>query len=254
MKTLAVSLIVLLAACNKENQPAIHQQSPPQMKLARINASVSEQAANPSNPYDSIGSIHNKVLQKVCDYVDETGDTSISGRREQVNNYFKNRYGEDISKKLLEMESRSKKDFPGGMIKAVPQNMFSTVVESYLNRIINAVRSVKTMDGYQAFKATVVSIEKEVPADKRLSKAEQQKMFLAASIARYSVSFWMGKAAIKPEDQTLSTMGFFGNVWRAINVGLSDVSGAVSGMGYSESIREILEDASDMSGLASAFL
>jgi hypothetical protein len=254
MKFLAAGLIVLLAACGKEKGAVIPSLTEHKVSTAVLFAEKADRAANPSNPYDTIGRIHNLILQATSEYVHQSGDTSITGRRQQVIAFFKTHYGEDVEGRLLRMESLYKKDFPGGIVKAVPENMFSIPVQTYLNRIVTSAGSITLTDGYDAFKATIVNLEKEVATDKRLNPAEQQKIFMVASVARYSISYWLEKANNNAEGQEASTMGFFGKVWRAINIGMTDIGAAIDGIAHFESPRHVLQDASDMSSLASTFL
>jgi hypothetical protein len=253
MKFLAVGLIVLLAACSKEKESGIPSLTEHKVSTAVLFAEKADRAANPSNPYDTIGRIHNLILQATSAYVHQSGDTSITGRRQQVIAYFKTHYGEDVEGRLMQMESLYKKDFPGGKVKAVPENMFSISVRAYLYRIIISAGSINSIDG-DAFKATIVNLEKEAATDKRLNPAEQQKIFMVASIARYSISYWLEKANNNADGQEASTMGFFGKVWRAINIGMTDIGAAIDGIAHFESPRHVLQDASDMSSLASTFL
>ena len=205
---LAACIIVMLAACNKEN-PSV-----PSVVLASTASSVSlntlsaDPAANTKNPYDSIGLIHNKVLGVIWDYVQQTKDTTANGIRSRVSDFFKQRYGTDINARLTQAAIYFTKDFPAWQVAGAPKGYFTPITEAYLNSILDAIRRTKDLDGYGLFHSTVTDIENKVLLDKNLSMAERQHILMVASVARYSVAYWMGKAATASPDTSSSLMGF----------------------------------------------
>jgi hypothetical protein len=252
--TLAASLIVLLAACNKDT-PGANVAKPQMVGAASFQQmAITDSIRNPLNPYDSIGLIHNQALSATWDYLQKSGDTTSKGKRMQVIQFFKKRYGKDISPQLNQMEFLYHQDYPAGILKVSPQGAVSPLMAGYLNQIVAMVKAIHEPTGYNIFNSGIVSLEQKIIADKQLTALQKEKVLMVSSISRYSIAFWMDKANRVGGHQDASTEGFFHWLLQAINCGLTDVGAAASGIGHLESPGEVLEDASDMSSLASAFM
>ncbi len=252
--TLAASLIVLLAACTKD-APSANVAKPQMVGAASLQQmAITDSIHNPLNPYDSIGLIHNQVLQVTWDYLQKSGDTTSNGKRKQVIQFFGKRYGRNITIPLSQMEHLYHQDYPSGIQKVSPQGIISPLLAGYLNQIVAMVKAIHQLSGYKVFKSSIVSLEQNIITDKQLTPLQKEKILMVSSIARYSIAFWMDKANRIGGHQDAATEGFFHWLLQAINCGLTDVGAAASGIGHFESPREVLEDASDMSSLASAFM
>lgn len=250
----------MLAACNKDAQTGKAPETV--QKVNAVNpvanrmvsqALVTDPAANPGNPQDSVGQIHNQVLNVVWTYMQSTGDTSITGRRNQVVLYFKKRYGISIGDQLLQGEARFKRDFPKGVFTA-PKGSYGAAGENYLSSITATVHNIKDLAAYGAFKENMLGIEKNIMADRTISTNQQQQLLAVASIARYSTSFWLQKANTPPSGGVNEAMGFFRNLGKALTVGLIDTCAGISAASDGLSIQEIVCEASDASSLWSVFL
>lgn len=249
---LAAGITVMLAACNKE-KPASPKVAPAKViSTLSIRAANNDRAANPLNPYDSIGVIHNQVMDVTCDYIQKTGDTTGASIRTQVAAFFKNRYGADIGNGLIEMGKHFTEEFPGRQFTDVPEGVFNNATEKYLNRIIAAIQSVKDVNGYDNFKTAVLDVENEVTKDRRLLPAEQKHILIVSAVARYSMSYWLQKVDTSSDEAY--PMGFFHNLWKAINVAAADTCGAIDGIIHLDSPRSILAEASLDSAITSALM
>jgi hypothetical protein len=251
---MAASLIVLLAACNKDAPNA--NVAKPQMTTAVAvqQKAVTDSIRNPLNPYDSIGLIHNQALQVTWDYLQKSGDTTSNGIRTQVIQFFGKRYGSDITVPLSQMEHLYHEDFPAGIQKVSAQGMVSPLMAGYLNQIVAMVKSIHKPTEYKIFNSGIISLAQNIITDKQLTATQKEKLLMVSSISRYSIAFWIDKANRIGGHQEASTDGFFHWLLQAINCGLADVGAAASGISYFESPREVLEDASDISSLGSVFM
>jgi hypothetical protein len=249
---LAAGVTVMLAACNKEKQASQNVAPVKKMGAFSLSAINNDRAANPLNPYDSIGVIHNQVINVSCAYIQKTGDTSNTSIRNQVAGFFKIRYGTDINSRLMVTYGQFKKEFPGGQYASAPKGIFSATAESYLNRLLGTIQSIKDTNGYTTFKAAVVGIENMVIKDKNISADEQQHILMVGAVARYSMSYWL--QLVNTGNGESDPMGFFHNVWKAINVAAADTCGAIDGMVHLDSPRDVLEEASFDSAGVSAMM
>jgi hypothetical protein len=249
----AAGVVLMLAACKNEKQTAPVTITPVGMNSLASNITSPDPASNLSNPFDSVGAIHNEVVNATWNYMQSTGDTSISGRRNVVIRYFKTRYGAEIGTRLLQDEGLYKKDFPSDST-TLPNNRFNPATENYMNQILAKIHAITDASAYPAFKASMVSMEKTVMADRSLTVTQQQQILAVAAIARYSVSFWLTKAGTQPANGGADTMGIFRNFLRAVSIGFIDVTTGMESASHGESIQEIVEDASDVSSIWDAFL
>jgi hypothetical protein len=256
----AAGAMLLLSACNKDAQTGKTSETvqkvntvKPTESLLVSQALATDPAANPGNPLDSVGQIHNQVLNVVWTYMQSTGDTSITGRRNQVILYFKKRYGIAIGDHLLESEARFKHDFPKGVI-TVPKGSYGAAGENYLNSMMATVHNINDLGAYGSFKENMMGIEKNILADRTIGITQQQQLLAVASIARYSASFWLQKANTPPAEGVNDTMGFFHNLVKALTVGLIDTCAGAGAAMDGLSIQEMVCEASDASSLWSAFL
>jgi hypothetical protein len=249
---LAAGITVMLAACNKEGKVKSNVATVKETNRFALNSAPNDRAANPSNPYDSIGVIHNQVVDVTCTYIQKTGDKAIISIRNQVAGFFKARYGSDISHQLIDTYGRFTKKFPNRQFTIAPKGIFSVAAESYLNRVLGTIQSVKDASGYDTFKSAIVSIENLVIQDKNISANEQQHILMVSAVARYSMSYWLRE--VNTGSGESDPMGFFHNVWKAINVAAADTCGAIDGMVHLDSPREILEEASFDSAGVSAMM
>lgn len=243
------AVIVMFAACKNEKQAVPVTTQPVSMAVLVSRISRPDPASNPSNPLDSIGAIHNKVLEVTWDYVQATGDTNLIGRRNQVIRYFRQCYGIETGTRLLQAEALFKKDYPAGQM-FVPKNRVAPSVENYMNQIIVKIHEMTDASAYPAFKTGMVSMEKIILTDRSLTVIQQQQVLAVASIARYSVSYWLEKSNTIPPNDSLDK-GLHHNFIISLGCSLVDVFGGINGATYGDSIREILEDASDESSLCS---
>jgi len=249
---LAVGIIVILSACKKENGVQTVLVQKPLTQTVPLSASIKDRAANFQNPYDSIGMVHNMVLQTVVGYQVKTGDTSVATTYKIVASFFRQRYGSDIGSQISKAEQNFMHDFPGMQVNSVPDAKLQPLTAAYINKIVTAIHDVKDSTAYGAFKSSIESVESAAINDKSLTVNEQQKVLIAASVARYSLSFWLAQTSAGNGKNDV--MGFFHNIWKAINCALADTGSAIDGVIHFESPREILEDASTVSAICSAVM
>jgi len=244
---LAAGIIVMLAACKKENATNTEGILTVPTSALSMSATQAVLPGNPQNPYDSVGMIHNQVLQKVCSYVNQRKDTTSGGIRKQVSAFFQQRYGTSINTQLIRADQHFLITFPARQVNVIPDK---NAPANYCNQILAAINQLKEDSSYQVFYRKIVSIESNVLHDKTLTPEQAQQVLTVASIARYSIAFWMTKAASNDND----TMGFFRKIWQVINSGLADAGGAIDGIFSGSTIGESLEEASFESALCSALM
>ncbi len=196
-KQMIIIAIALLAiACKKEtrqNNASTDQRSP----LRSLSEAVVTTPANPINPYDSVGRMHNAGLDYISRMILRTGDATAGA----INRYI-SLFCRDSLHIVMPVISPAphlliRQGSPDELNKAIGQLPYSLSVKSYLNRLVDLAKDSTGTWNYAAFKKQVMNLENKVLTDRALAIDQQRILLSAASVARYSAAYWSAKAAQK---------------------------------------------------------
>jgi len=197
MKTQFVIIVGLLAwglaACNKKDQVPTDRSS---ANNRALNAYLNDDTmnitpGNPANVYDSVGYWHNAILSGIqpCIPVSNANADTITGCVIKFANkahlYLPVRSLATIPKLIKESENNFY-----AVINRLP---FSDRAKFLTDSLLKVVDEKSSSDsaGYSSIKASIIGFENNILKDNSLSNIDKKELLGAASIARYSVYYWL---------------------------------------------------------------
>lgn len=192
MKPFSIFLFIIIAATSCQKQTTKNTATPDnEMEHSEISGSVSTDISpgNPANPYDSAGILHNRALASVRNYMQQTGDETITGTVNIIRNYFKVHRKLDMGDPLLFI--------PIGMMEAVTRDHNGFLSRTFLSvpmRVLYTqfIDSLKkfTVFNRKLFKSFVMNYENQVMQRKDFTDTERRILLIAFSITRHSGFYW----------------------------------------------------------------
>jgi hypothetical protein len=219
-------------ACKQENlkPEGLQMSENPQSNSASIPCSP----ANPDNPFDSVGIIHNLALNDVKNSVGFSNST-INQRVNRANQYLSQQFGISATFTISTITN----------IIADSSNSFNTTINNLSvsnnlrNRLRNVVFLIKNnsdFDNYCDLKNQIMILEQAVIDDNTLSTNEKNIFLKVSSIARHTLHYWTSiywnEIGYDVNDPLASaTERSKRPWWKWVVVGLCDVAGGIAGGG-----------------------
>lgn len=144
---------------------------------------------NKTNPYDSIGYWHNRVLEAVHDFILEKRDTTSSGIQAFIADYFRENRQQEVLKDLKIIPENLPKTIINDYKKVVFGQPLAPVTVAFLQQIFETIRQCGNTS-YRTFKANIVKIEHRILGNNKLSKRDFAMLLSTTSLARYSGFYW----------------------------------------------------------------
>lgn len=195
-------------ACKKSSHPS-NVSNPPVSNA--INATFSHQvsvAGNPANPYDSIGILHNIILDSLRNYVVRTNDTSRIGKSAYLNKFLKGYRGINFMPAYNpELEFNICTNYKSVLLN-VP---FSAEGKAMLQRIANVLEQIQSTQEFSNYAGQIKAIEQEILAG-RLFPKEKNYLLIVSSVLRHSGYYWMEEFNNGNVSQTMGLFGFLRKV------------------------------------------
>lgn len=238
---LLASMISLVMSCSKAPETSLESDLAPK--------NISKSAAgkwkhisplNADNPADSIGRIHNIVLDSVYAYIKRTGDTSKAGKSNEVVRYFRHRYGEGLGRPPAEISILIQKHQSTPADKKVLSRYFPGIMASYLSEMISYTNLISRPEDYLQFKSAIVRLEGKIIREANVSEEQRSHLLHVASICRHSLWYWMNAI---DHGQNQQTMGFLRNFIRAFMGSHADMHMAIYLLLTFSDYRHLLADA-----------
>ncbi|GEM_PF-722888 len=188
IKLIFLVTALALGSCDKSNQDFTDSEKsgsqPSPVVMSRHQLSV---AANPSNPYDSIGILHNLFLDTLRKYVSQTGDTSRTG---------KGAYLQQVARAYRGI-SFQPTDNPESEVnictdyKSVLLNQpVSVDCKAILHRLVEVLDGVQSANAFNSYANKIKAIELEV-MNAGFMQREEQFLLTVSSVMRHSGYYWM---------------------------------------------------------------
>lgn len=198
-------------------------------------------AANPLNPFDETGYLHNRILA-------DTESCTIHTRSDMetvsqcVSGIMMDQWQIEISTaQLLPVLEVVMQEQDNLFVQVVENTSLSDHAKNYLRNILAIIQSGPNdeswWDSYPEKKQQLIDLEAEVYSDMALSSHEQQAVLAVASVARYSAYYWMHDL---PEDSANARSVFKRIIMRIATI-TGDIGGAVGGF---------LDDSVGLGGIA----
>ncbi|UOE51310.1 hypothetical protein MTO98_09490 [Mucilaginibacter sp. SMC90] len=235
---LTACTMVVLAGCSKENVSPLKVAS---SSVTAQNLRFVDPAANAANPVDSIGRLHNLILDSLRHYYKRTGDTTWAGNSRYLSDYFKKYRGVTVKQfhnpALLQAVCKDYK----AVFMSAPLTDASL---KFMGMFADALAQINDLDHYSVFKGRIMDAEAMIlKAD--IPESERTKLLMTASVLRYSGYYWMGAFANGSVTQHPVPDGFFRKVAGVI-VGIA-ADASVLAFNYIFGYDNILDGADTMS-------
>lgn len=234
-------LTIALFSCKKnENDLPIPNSIKNHTKqVLRISYAV-DSAANPNNPFDSVGYLHNIILQETRNtWIDSPG--SASNNFNAVINYFnENNLSINLTfSEVMLMDSLINSDTSKNQPVFLNSLNYSSNFKTILGNIFTLTNAASNFDSYEDFKSEMILIENGIASNNALSETEKGSLLTSASVARHSVLYWARESAGLNSDQNTNSNpnGPIGkSIFKAIKqwlkdhpVATADIGGAIAG-------------------------
>jgi hypothetical protein len=221
MKTtiIAVLAVMVLSACTK-NEPSIHKTNLSYRNAASLSM---EEAANPANPYDSAGFLHNKIVDAVIKQTTAQGDTSIQAIALRVIAFRNNGSTALNMQTLMSANSIVFKNEPDSFRQLIDGSELSGSAKGYLHALMQIVKDTTVYNNpsiaYKLLHDRIVNLEDLILNNGQITNDDRQAVLSVTSIARYSLYYWMH------QDRQYSLK----KIIRAIATATGDIGGAIEG-------------------------
>lgn len=208
-------------------------------QVLRISYTV-DSAANPNNPFDSIGYLHNIIMQDTRNtWIDSPG--SASNNFNAVIDFFvENNLTTSITfSEVMLMDSLITNDTSKNKLIFLNSLNASSTFKTILGNIFILTNSAYNFDSFEDFKMDMIVIENEIISNNTLSEAEKNSLLSSASVARHSVLYWARESAglnADPETNGNPNGPIGKPIFKAIRewlrdhpIATADIGGAITG-------------------------
>jgi hypothetical protein len=208
-------------------------------QVLRISYTV-DSAANPNNPFDSVGYLHNIILQETRNAWIDSPSSASNNYNAVLNYFYDNDYPALISfSTLYSVDSLIYNDTSLSKTLFVNSTNFSSSAKFVLSNIFTLSNKIYDYDSYEDFKADMILIEDGISLNSNLTELEKNSLFAAASVARHSVLYWAREAAglnADPETNGNPNGPIGKSIFKAIRewlrdhpIATADIGGAITG-------------------------
>lgn len=204
---IAMATLLLLAGCSKSNQHPTGMNGQPNVEPAIKTFSYSA-ADNPYNPMDSVGKLHNILLDSLRKYVKRTNDTTHAGRGYYLSYLAKTFWNYDyIPTKNEALERKICIDYKSVMLV----DTFSVQAKNFITQMISVLEGIESTKEFGLYAQKIRSIEQNI-SSAGLPVVEQKYLFVVASLLRHSGYYWMDQFEQGYVTQKAGIFGFLRKV------------------------------------------
>lgn len=180
------ALALTLAAC-KKNEPLVPVSG--QSKTAIFSSAVADPAANPANPFDDAGRLHNSALSYVLTHIKSIDQSRVDEVLKVTSRYVADSLKSTLPDRAIDAAKALIADDQHQYENEIDRAPLSETAKQYAQVL---VKIFSGGDGsLDQFKSTIVALEARIIADKTLDEQERKSLLSATSVARYSLYFWM---------------------------------------------------------------
>ena len=236
-----LALLVVLTSCRQEMG-----QIEDQIQVAWETDAVSPIIV-PGDP-DSVGRLHNILLESVWQYVQRSGDTTAVGKKNCIIKYFREHMGMDVRDSFRKSEAY-RKDNPLTYGHALEQSHFQERTRDLLRSLFEAIDRTEDLDLYPVLLEEIRQLE-DAAVMSSIPQAEKTAFRQVSSVARYSARFWKDKLTnypLPPQDSGEPLLRYFAHLH-------ADVLGALIGIFSGNAAAESADMSSQMVWYIDAFL
>lgn len=232
-KIISVLALTLLSACNKNNL-----QLPAKSSLSASAASLSiNEAANPANPYDSAGLMHNKIVEADLPKIAASGNTGLQAITVQVLAIAGSGIPAESVSSLSAATGIAVKNAADNYKQLIDDSDLSNTAKGYMHSLVGLVKDTSVFKAplfvYPVLYKRIVDLESKVLQDQQLNSGDRQAVLEITSIGRYSLYYWLN------HEQQYSLK----KIIRAMATVCGDIGGAVEGY-YTGDVTGTAADAS----------
>jgi len=211
--------IIGLSACNKNKQDEnVPEKLRPHLSTTLIGRSqnFSLDPNNKANPYDSVGLLHNIILDSLRKYVLQFDDTSRGGKTAYLNSFLKRTRVIDFRPSYYpELEQKICTDYKSVLLNG----SFTAQTKATLERMVDILQNVESTNEFESYARKIKTIEKEI-VEGNLEAKEKKYLLTVSSVLRHSGYYWMEQFENENVTQKIEIFGF-----------LRKIGGLIAGIG-----------------------
>lgn len=219
--------IIAFVSCEDD-----YEQVNTQKEFATKETAVSP--ANPENKYDSIGVIHNNLLEKcklqIQSFYQKNGDITLSQSHEIARSilhgakYDTNNFSYGSLTMLVSDSAQVYRTFisSSSLSSVAKQEMLSLV-----STIVNLAK--QDVEDYGLYKSAIVSKEREVSNNSAIPSHDRVILLSSMSVLRYSLCYWADVEDYFTDNSAKSKDKKMPKWVRIVAMGVADAAGAIGG-------------------------
>lgn len=191
MKNLLIIIAIVagLSACKKDG--VNFRKSPIGNNIKQNLNTATLGPANPANPYDSVGYLHNLLLSEIQPCVASFSpltNQEISGCIIPI----ASKEGLHESGTPFYLASLIVKDSENDFRNIIENSRYSGQAKALLNQIVQIVKTsaINSNGDYTTIKAAIMRYEQQISGNSALSNDDKAMILSVTSVARYSTYYW----------------------------------------------------------------
>lgn len=188
IKLIILVTAVALGSCNKSKYDTVERETSSSLPISMLMSnSQLNIAANPANPYDSIGILHNMFLDSLRRYVSRTKDTTRTGKAAYLQHVARAYHGISFQPTgNPEQEVNICTDYKSVLLN----QQVSVDCKAILHRLVEVLDGVQSANAFNSYANKIKAIELEV-LNAGFMQREEHFLLTVSSVMRHSGYYWM---------------------------------------------------------------
>ncbi|OJW80300.1 MAG: hypothetical protein BGO69_05580 [Bacteroidetes bacterium 46-16] len=221
------AIIISFAACKKDNTQKNEQSSDATNSVSAARSSVTaSDAANPLNPYDSMGYWHNEIVAYIQGCRPGIDSPDVITSTQCVLRFYREKKGEDIPASLFETVSQTVDKSSNDMEGLITSCPYEEPVKEALRTLMQMLKQLSDSDSdYATIKASIMAFEERIMQNSQIAEEGKAVILRTTSVARYSVFYWINYN--KPQQPQAGAAMKWKTFVKWLAAVTSDIGGAV---------------------------
>lgn len=214
------------ASCQKDNAiiqgtSSSRQTSPTSVAMmATVPGMITASAANPQNPYDAYGQLHNALLDNTshvwtdsASTIGDVYDAMVATNIDTIDSPIPSK--NDIVSLVGNLMNNDNSSY------IISHSIISNEGVQLANSLFGILSNWKSFDSYVDFRDSVISLENTITNSSTLLQADKITLLKMASVLRFSMKFWVNYVYVnyvysQPGSSQISPNSWFSKAWGSV--------------------------------------
>lgn len=173
------------------------------------------------NAYDSMGRLHNLILDSLRKFIRKTQDVSLLDERHYIAYYFKKYMHIDVRASLESLPPSKTVNIIKNYESVIFSHQMAAPTRGYLHDIFDAVKATDSFNP-DVIRQRILPIEAGILNDHSLPNGDKNMLLTTTAIVRHSAEYWLPKFKNAWQEGQAMPFGFFKNLLTGAGVILAD--------------------------------